>query len=268
MCDKAKLYVYAENEKYHSDAQALAKRLQVECISDMSQTGCQVDGETGSQTDSKTAIQDLILLWGKEGLSLKCGKLSMRGDFTTMIPRVREGKWQHEMLVKASKLKNAQGKLTAIDATAGMGEDALLLAAAGYHVTMYEYDPIIAALLKDALRRAKKVPQLSEIVDRMQLVEDDSITAMSRMDETVDLIYLDPMFPARQKSALIKKKFQLLQKIESPCMDEKELLEAAVKVRPKRIVVKRPAKGLYIAGKKPDFSFQGKAIRYDCFSFA
>lgn len=268
MCDKAKLYVYAENEKYHSDAQALAKRLQVECISDMSQTGCQVDGETGSQTDSKTAIQDLILLWGKEGLSLKCGKLSMRGDFTTMIPRVREGKWQHEMLVKASKLKNAQGKLTAIDATAGMGEDALLLAAAGYHVTMYEYDPIIAALLKDALRRAKKVPQLSEIVDRMQLVEDDSITAMSRMDETVDLIYLDPMFPTRQKSALIKKKFQLLQKIESPCMDEKELLEAAVKVRPKRIVVKRPAKGLYIAGKKPDFSFQGKAIRYDCFSFA
>ena len=61
MCDKAKLYVYAENEKYHSDAQALAKRLQVECISDMSQTGCQTDGETASQTDSKTAIQDLIL---------------------------------------------------------------------------------------------------------------------------------------------------------------------------------------------------------------
>jgi len=37
-----------------------------------------------------------------------------------------------------------------------MGEDAFLLAAQGYEVTLYEQNPVIAALLKDAIRRAKK----------------------------------------------------------------------------------------------------------------
>ena len=83
-----------------------------------------------------------------------------------------------------------------------------------------------------------------------------------------DLIYLDPMFPQRRKSGLIGKKLQLLQKLEQPCMEEANLLQAAMEVHPRRIVIKRPLKGPYLDGKKPHYSLEGKAIRYDCFTFA
>ncbi len=73
------------------------------------------------------------------------------------------------------------------------------------------------------------------------------------------------MFPAREKSAAVKKKFQLLQRLEKPCDDEAALLGAARAARPKKVVVKRPAKGPALAGSTPDYSISGKAIRYDCY---
>lgn len=246
-----KLYVCAENKRFNSDAEALAKRLEAPLIEKM----------------EDVTKEDLVLYMGKDGLSLRGNGLVLREDFTEMLSRVKDDMWMHELLAKSAKLKNDDEPLTAIDATAGLGEDSLILAAAGYNVVLYEYDPVIAALLKDALRRAKKIPELAEMVGRMQLINGNSIEAMSKMVDSVDLVYLDPMFPGRQKSALIKKKFQLLQKLECPCMEEKELLEAAMSVKPQRIVIKRPAKGPFVADVKPDFSFKGKAVRYDCFSF-
>ena len=72
------------------------------------------------------------------------------------------------------------------------------------------------------------------------------------------------MFPGRQKSGLVKKKAQLLQKLEKPCEDEEGLLQAAVSAGPRKIVIKRPLKGPFLAGRKPDYSITGKTIRYDC----
>ena len=83
-----------------------------------------------------------------------------------------------------------------------------------------------------------------------------------------DVILLDPMFPEREKSSLIKKKFQLLQKLESPCPDEAALLKAALAAQPHKIIVKRPLKGPFLAGRKPDFSIKGKSVRYDCIVIA
>ena len=77
------------------------------------------------------------------------------------------------------------------------------------------------------------------------------------------MVLLDPMFPARTKSAQVKKKFQLLHHLESPCEDEAELLDAALAARPRKVVIKRPPKGPYLAGKKPSYSLTGKAVRYD-----
>ena len=163
------------------------------------------------------------------------------------------------------------GQLRAVDATAGFGEDSLLLAAAGYNVELYEYDPVIAALLRDALRRAAKSSDdaLRDAVSRMDLREGDSVSAMRAMagsNEPPDIVLLDPMFPERRKSALVKKKFQLLQQLESPCegADESELLEAAEAAGPRRIIIKRPLKGPYLAGRRPGYSITGKAVRYDC----
>ena len=170
----------------------------------------------------------------------------------------------NEMLVRAAKSEKEGRK--AIDATAGMGEDAFLLAAQGYEVTLYEQNPVIAVLLKDALRRAKKHPILKDIAGRMKLVEGNSVECMSKLLDPVDVIYLDPMFPARQKSSLINKKLQLIQKLEPPCSEETDLFDAAIKAGPNKIIVKRPLKSEFLDGRKPSYTLNGKAIRYDCYT--
>ena len=154
-----------------------------------------------------------------------------------------------------------------VDATAGLGEDSLLLAAAGFEVTLYERDPVIAALLADALGRAANDPQLRGIVARMRLVEGDSVSALRALaasdGATPDVVLLDPMFPERRKSAAVKKKFQLLHRLERPCDDEAELLAAAIAARPRKVVIKRPPKGPWLADIRPSYQIRGKAIRYD-----
>lgn len=203
------------------------------------------------------------------GLSLTDGDQAMRGDFTKLQKRLQYHNLTHELLVKATKVKGRE-KLRVIDATAGMGEDSLLLAASGCEVTLYEQDPVIAALLQDTMRRALEETALHEIVMRMQLVEGDSIGHLRKLGEAgerPDVIYLDPMFPERQKSGLVKKKFQLIHYLEAPAENEEALMQAAIAARPFKIVVKRPAKGPYLAGLKPSYSLDGKAIRYDCYVY-
>ena len=198
-----------------------------------------------------------------DGLFLEDADLCMQGDFTESIKRLTHANLSHELLVKTAKLKNIEHPCL-IDATAGMGEDSLLLAAAGFEVELYESDMIIAALLEDTLRRARLNEALAPIISHMHLHIEDSIKAMNSLDYTPDVVLLDPMFPERKKSGLIKKKFQLMQQLEHPCSNEFDLLNAAMHANPKKIVIKRPAKGPYLAGKKPSYSTDGKAIRYDC----
>lgn len=207
---------------------------------------------------------DLILQFDEDGLSLISRNMKLYGDFTNTIRRIKQSNLEKELLIHAAKIKGKKQDLIAIDATAGMGEDSLLLAAYGFKVNLYEKNPIIAELLKDALERAKQTPELKEIVSRMEVFEEDSIIAMSKLDYKPDVILLDPMFPERTKSALIKKKFQILHQIETPCTNEKELLNSAIKANPKKIVIKRPLKGDYLAGIKPSYSVKGNSIRYDC----
>ena len=206
----------------------------------------------------------LTVLFDSKGVSLSGFGLSYQGDFENMLHRVTNGRLQHEMLAKA--VKTDQENLKAIDATAGMGEDSLLLAACGYQVTLYEQNPVIDILLKDALRRAKKNTVLKDIVSRMQLVEGDSIEHLNKRLDPVDVIYLDPMFPGRQKSGLINKKLQLIQKLEPPCSKETALFDAAMAAQPSKIIVKRPLKSPYLDERVPSYSLKGKAIRYDCYS--
>ena len=201
------------------------------------------------------------LVFEPEGLTLRRGALSVRGDFTQMLPRLRTQNLRSELLVRAVKGRGASRPLRVADATAGLGEDAILLAAAGHTVQMFEQNPVIAAMLRDALARAAQEPALAEIVGRMTLTEGDSVALLPAL--TPDAVILDPMFPERKKSGLIGKKLQLLQVLERPCADEAALLRAAEAARPERIVIKRPQKGPYLAGRTPGYSLMGKAIRYD-----
>ena len=204
-----------------------------------------------------------------EGLALVEGELSMRGDFTRMLSRVNPNKVHQELLVKAAKIKGTPTEeLLAVDATAGLGEDSLLLAAAGFRVIMFERDETIAALLEDALARAAADPRLAGLVARMELRKEDSIAALNSGKLAPDVVLLDPMFPARTKSASVKKKFQLIHGLEAPCENEEALLAAAEAAGPRKIVIKRPPKGPHLAGRKPAYSLTGKAVRYDCLVYA
>ena len=116
--------------------------------------------------------QTAELVLTDEGLALSDGKNTVRGDFTRLLPRLRRGNLSRELLVRAVTVKGIDRPLVA-DATAGLGEDSFLLAAAGCRVLLFEYDPVIADLLSDALERAKRDPETAEIAARMTLLRGD-----------------------------------------------------------------------------------------------
>lgn len=211
----------------------------------------------------------LYLKVSRDGLSLMRDGMELRPDFAEMLPRIKQGALQREMLVKAARVKGVEAP-RAVDATAGLGEDSLLLAAAGFTVTLCEADPVIAALLEDALARASAHEVLGPIVERMHLVAGDSRITLERAGASTgaqpDVVYLDPMFPGRTKSAAVKKKFQLIHGLERPTepLDEESLLQAAFAAHPRKVVIKRPVKGPHLAGVKPSHAIAGKAVRYDC----
>lgn len=245
------MYVLNNTTEYSDKAKLLAKRLGVEILPELPMD-----------------YEGLYLQYDEVGLALRSGELKLYGDFAPMKARLKRGAVMGELLVKAAKIKDANEHPLVIDATAGLGEDSILLAAAGFRVKLYEYDKVIAELLEDAMNRAAEDEFLGEIVGRMELCKEDSVKALQTLSEEPAVVFLDPMFPERQKSALVKRKFQLLQQLERPCAGEEELLAAAISARPRKIVIKRPIKGPYLAGRKPDYTISGKAIRYDCLVFA
>ena len=209
-----------------------------------------------------TLAAGLELRRDADGLALAGGGMVLRADFSALLPRLRPDRLGRELLVRAARVRGVEVP-TAVDATAGLGEDSLLLAAAGFTVTMFEKDPVIAALLRDALERAAANPELAQVAARMTLVEGDSVAGLRDLGFSPDVVFLDPMFPERTKSAAVKKKFQLLHHLERPCDNEAELLGAALAARPRKVVIKRPPKGPLLAGAKPSYQVAGKAVRYD-----
>ncbi len=209
-----------------------------------------------------------VLFRDAEGLALGWSDMParhmLRADFSRLLPRLRPQFLQGELLLRAARIRRRTADLRAVDATAGLGEDALLLAAAGFAVLLFERNPIIAALLEDGLRRAERQPALAGICARMQCCPGDSVELLQGLEQQPDVVLLDPMFPLRRKRAEIKKKFQLLQLVERPCVDEAALLQAALAACPRKVVIKRPLQGPPLAGITPSYSLKGKAIRFDC----
>ena len=211
-----------------------------------------------------TAVGEGVVLRRDEmGVALVGDGMELRGDFSRMRARLKPANLRRELLVRAARIKGVGEVPTAIDATAGLGEDSLLLAAAGYTVTLCERDPVIAALLRDALGRAAEDAQLTVYAARMRLMEGDGAEVLRSLETPPDLVYLDPMFPERRRRAATNKKLQLLQHLERPCEDEDALMGAALSAHPRRVIVKRPLKGPYLAGVKPSHSLAGKVVRYD-----
>ncbi|MDB6060690.1 MAG: hypothetical protein JWM78_793 [Verrucomicrobiaceae bacterium] len=179
-----------------------------------------------------------------------------------------------EMIVKAIKGRS-KGVLRVIDATAGLGRDSAVLASYGFAMTLLERNPIVAALLADGIERAhcSDDARLNEVVSLMQLHCADAATYLNNLSEAEypDVVYLDPMFPPNDKSALVKKEMRLFQQLfhsadeNRATEDYTELFNAARKRARIRVVVKRPRKADALAGRAPNYSVEGKAVRFDVY---
>lgn len=169
-------------------------------------------------------------------------------------------------LAKAIGLKKGANPRV-IDATAGFGRDAFVLANLGCSVTLIERNPLIATLLFDAHHRAHDNNDLHDIMSRMTIINHDSTAYLKALnhDDKPDVIYLDPMYPSREKSALVKKDMRLLHQLAGEDSDSHPLLMAAQTAALKRVVVKRPKSAPFVGDIKPDMQIESKNTRYDVY---
>ena len=159
-----------------------------------------------------------------------------------------------------------------LDLTAGLGSDGFVLASLGCQIKLLERNPVVHLLLEDGLRRAKDAgiedAELNSIIQRMDLIKINSSLYLDSLaiSDYPDVIYMDPMFPPRRKSAQVKKEMQALHQIVGEDEDAAAVLEKALDKAIYRVVVKRPAHAEYLGMIKPSYSLQGKSTRYDIFT--
>ncbi|MDM1758893.1 MULTISPECIES: class I SAM-dependent methyltransferase [unclassified Acinetobacter] len=217
---------------------------------------------------------ELALCVDDLGLSLSANGMKMQPDWKAEIPRLKRASLKSEMIARACNLSE---KPNLIDATAGLGHDTLLMAHLGATVTLIERHPILFTLLEDAKNQGESDPFLAPVVSRIQLVFSDSNTYLQQcIDEnnSVDVVYLDPMFPQRdqnqqavKKQAQVKKQMQLLHMLlpEEGEMDLGDRLLVLAQAIAKRVVVKRPRLAVFLNDQQPDHQWQGDACRFDAY---
>ncbi|NDL64585.1 16S rRNA (guanine(1516)-N(2))-methyltransferase RsmJ [Acerihabitans arboris] len=220
--------------------------------------------------DTASAVMELVLT--PERLELrkrdepKLGAIFV--DFTggVMAHRRRFGGGRGEAIARAVGVK---GKTLpdVVDATAGLGRDAFVLASLGCRVRMFERHPVVAALLDDGLQRAYDDPEVGEwLRGRLTLVHGSSLTGLADLQPRPDVVYLDPMFPHRQKSALVKKEMRVFQSLVGADEDAGQLLAPARALATRRVVVKRPDYAPPLAAIAAQAHLTTKNHRFDIYT--
>jgi 16S rRNA (guanine1516-N2)-methyltransferase len=180
--------------------------------------------------------------------------------------RRRHGGGKNQPLARAAGL----GKLSApsvLDATAGLGRDAFVLATLGCRVTLVERSAAFAALLTDGIERALLDAEVRPIAERMRVIHADSKEYLQRLppESRPDVIYLDPMYPHRDKSALVKKEMRYARALVGEDTDAEELLDIALGTARRRVAVKRPRNAAPLPGPQPTAEIASTNTRYDIY---
>lgn len=214
----------------------------------------------------------LCLLFSDNKLGLKDFREPKTGavivDFTAdaIQYRAKQGSIKNEAIAKAMGLKG-NTSLSVIDATAGLGRDAFMLMSLGASMILLERSPVVAALLMDGIHRADNSGQLdADFAQRFRFKPGQASELLSQWpDEKPDAIYLDPMFPHKKKSALVKKEMRLFQQLLGPDADADALLVPALDLAQKRVVVKRPDYAPFLADTPPSMQIKSKKHRFDVY---
>jgi len=164
-----------------------------------------------------------------------------------------------------------KGLRTVVDATAGLGRDALAMATYGFSVTACERHPLVQALWRDALARHQ--------AERLRFVEADGATFLASLvdEDRPEVVYLDPMYPHGPRRALQQRELRILRAAvvdntdgdnandgAAAVADVGKLFSAALAAAKRRVVVKRP-RWAEPLGPKPHHTWDGASTRYDLY---
>lgn len=246
---QAKIRIEAMAPEFSDAARALADRL-----------GLPLGGES-----------EFALQLGVAGLQLQVLGADAAGpvrvDFVEgpLAHRRQQGGGSGQMIAKAVGIQPGIRPVI-LDVTAGLGRDAFVLAQLGCQVTLIERQPLVLALLADGLRRGLVDQEVRPIIERMHLRPGNAIELMQTWTgDPPQVIYLDPMFPHREKSSLVKKEMRVFRSLVGADDDAPELLRAALALASHRVVVKRPRKAPNVAGQAPGYTLEGKSSRFDIY---
>ena len=181
-----------------------------------------------------------------------------------ILHRLKYGKGRGQNLAKAVGFKFNKNR-TIIDATAGLGYDAFILASLGANVTLIERSEKIYHLLKAAISEAKLYGgEISKIVNRMNLLFGDSKDILPNI--APEVILIDTMYKDRKKSALVKNDMRLVREVVGSDSDHVELINVALNNASKRVVIKQPRYAETLDNIKGcSHQILGKTIRYDVY---
>ncbi len=187
-------------------------------------------------------------------------------DFTAgaVAHRLKFGGGRGQALPKAVGMKSGiNPKL--VDATAGLGRDAFLLASLGAEVTMIERSQKMHGLLAAAMQKARDEGGVfTEIMSRMTLIFGDAKLLIPKLKP--EIILIDPMHPPRKNSALVKQEMRLIREIVGTDEDSEALMQVALNTASKRVVLKWPQKADPMSGiQVASHQITGKSTRYDVF---
>ncbi len=255
---------------------SLVDRIQIAVLADRNQGSRQladaldlplVDAEAVA---AGSVAADMLLGFAGSRLEVRWVRLPQRRpvwvDFlgAGMDRRLRASRSTHPL---ARAMGRKRPLPTIVDTTAGLGRDAFVLASLGYEVVAVERSPVLHAMLQNALDRAMLATAGgSEATKRLRLVAGDARDYLAQLPEAQrpDAVYMDPMFPKRTKSALVKKEQQFFQQLLGAEDDAGSLFEVAQDVANRRVVVKRPAKAAPLAGE-PSYRVRGSRVRWDVY---
>ena len=187
-------------------------------------------------------------------------------DFTAGAAQHRRLHGGGELLAKAV---GRSKQPTVWDATGGLGRDSFVLAGLGLNVHIFERHPAVYCLLADGLARALLHSDTAETASRLTLHHADAAEYMPRLAAEIgrpQVVYLDPMYPERRKSAAVKKEMAFFHELVGTAQNDAALLDTALATATARVVVKRPRLGDFLCGRKPDYQYTGKSTRFDVYN--
>lgn len=261
------------------EARDWADRLGLACVDGTSVAGAKPKMLQRFLADLTAAGDEaFVFVFDSAGLGLHAVRpdtaVRIQADFhgPTVTYRRKQGGGKGQMIAKAVGVRSGVCPHV-LDATAGLGGDGFVLACLGCPVILLERVPAVRALLVDGLARARTYgaeqdAELVKVLDRMSLIEADALDYMRDLstEDGPDVVYLDPMFPVRTKSAMVKKEMRVFHSLVGTDPDADGLLTAALACARHRVVVKRPRIAPKLAGPEPNHVLKGKSNRYDIYT--